>query len=408
MGYFNSYYTKSLCRLFCSLLQNSLDFSAIGCRIVGMNRKQKQAILQDLAKKMVFLVGPRQVGKTWLAKDIGLSFEKTVYLNYDNLEDQKIIKEVAWLESTQLLILDELHKMPDWKNYLKGIYDTKSESLSILVTGGARLDIIKQIGDSLAGRFYLHRLLPFSPAEFISSDLHCDLEKLIARGGYPEPYLAESDIEANRWRMHYMDSLLRTDAFDYNQITNIKSMQLVFQLLQERVGSPISYQSIAEDAKISPHTVKKYIEILEALYIIFCVTPFSKNIARSLVKQPKIYFFDNGLVKGGVGEKLENFLAICLLKHTYANIDSQGENCALHYLRTKDGQEIDFALVKENKIEKIIEVKQANNTISPPLQAFHKKYQLPAIQLIKELRQEKISHGIEIRKLMSFLEELNL
>ena len=373
-----------------------------------MERKQNQVILDDLTKKMVFLVGPRQVGKTWLAKDIGKSFERTVYLNYDNLEDQKIIKAAAWLESTQLLILDELHKMPDWKNYLKGIYDTKLESLCILVTGSARLDIIKQIGDSLAGRFFLHRLLPLSPAECSTSGIPNDLEKFISRGGFPEPYLAENEIKANRWRMHYVDSLLRGDVFDYDQIANIKAIQLVFQLLREKVGSPISYQSIAEDVGIAPNTVKKYIEILEALYIIFRITPFSKNIARSLIKQPKIYFFDNGLVKGGIGEKFENCVAVCLLKHVYAKIDYHGENWALYYLRNKEGQEIDFALTKEGVIQEIIEVKHADKIISPSLQAFHNKYQLPAIQLVKELRQEKIIQGIEIRKALRFLEELDL
>lgn len=388
------------------MLRNSIDYSVISCRIVGMIRKQKTAILADLQKKLVFLMGPRQVGKTWLAKDIGQSFNKTVYLNYDHLEDKKIIQETAWLESTQLLILDELHKMPDWKNYLKGVYDTKPETLSILVTGSARLDIFSQVGDSLAGRFYLHRLLPLSPAELINANIPVEIEKFIVRSGFPEPYLAPDDTEAKRWRMHYIDSLLRTDIFDYDKIDNIKAIQLVFHLLRERVGSPISYQSIAEDAGISPNTVKKYIQILEALYIVFRVTPFSKNIARSLLKEPKIYFFDNGLVNSDMGVKLENFVAVCLLKYVYAETDYKGESCTLHYLRTKDGKEVDFALVREGVVEKILEVKHTNKTLSPSLRLFRDKYHLPATQLVKELHQERMADGIEIRKLVHFLEEL--
>ena len=364
--------------------------------------------MADLKKKIVFLVGPRQVGKSWLAKDIGKSYDKTVYLSYDHPEDRKIIEDTAWLESTQLLILDELHKMQGWKNYLKGVYDTKPETQNILVTGSARLDIFSQVGDSLAGRFYLHRLLPLSPAELIRANVPLDNEKLIERGGFPEPFLAHDETEAKRWRMHYIDSLLRTDVFDFDQISNMRAIQLVFHLLRERVGSPISYQSIAEDAGISANTVKKYIQIFEALYIIFRVTPFAKNIARSILKEPKIYFFDNGLVKGDSGAKLENFVALCLLKHVYAEIDYKGEPYSLHYLRTKDGQEVDFALVKEGNLEKILEVKQANKTISSSLKLFHNKYNLPAVQLVKELRQEKVSNEIEIKKLMPFLEELSL
>ena len=127
-----------------------------------MNRVQKDLILKDLKKKMVFLVGPRQAGKTWLSKDIAKRFKNSVYLNFDQILDKKIIKEQSWLPKTDLIIFDELHKMDNWKNYLKGVYDTKPNSLKILVTGSARLDLYDQLGDSLAGRYFRHRLLPFS------------------------------------------------------------------------------------------------------------------------------------------------------------------------------------------------------------------------------------------------------
>jgi len=132
-----------------------------------MERYQKRAILRDLNKKMVFLAGPRQAGKTTLAKNIAQEFKDSfVYLNYDRLEDRKIIVKEAWLPSTELIILDEIHKMPKWKNYLKGVYDTKSSHQKILVTGSARLEIFNKVGDSLAGRYFLHRLMPLSPAEY--------------------------------------------------------------------------------------------------------------------------------------------------------------------------------------------------------------------------------------------------
>jgi predicted AAA+ superfamily ATPase len=373
-----------------------------------MERYQKQAILRDLEKKMVLLAGPRQAGKTTLAKSIAKEYTSSIYLSYDRLSDRKIILEESWLPSTQLIILDEIHKMPQWKNYLKGIYDTKSPHQKILVTGSARLEIFNQVGDSLAGRYFLHRLMPLSPAECDKVGVKYNLDHFIERGGFPEPFLTKELVDANRWRMQYVDSLLREDVLEFENIQNINAIRLVFELLRERVGSPISYSSIAQDVAISPNTVKKYIQILEALYIIFRVTPFSRNIARSLLKEPKIYFFDEGLVKGDPGVKFENFVATCLLKHVFSKIDYLAEPYSLHYLQTKERHEVDFALVKDDKIEKIIEVKHADYSVGTGLLYFYEKYQLPAVQVVKELKSEKIEKGIEVRRGLDFLKTLDL
>jgi hypothetical protein len=324
------------------------------------------------------------------------------------MEDRKIILDEAWLPSVELIILDEIHKMRKWKNYLKGVYDTKQPHQKILVTGSARLEIFNQVGDSLAGRYFLHRLLPLSPAECEKVGALYTIDHFLERGGFPEPFLAQDPIDAERWRLQYVDSLLRIDVLDFDTIHNLKAIQLVFDLLRERVGSPISYTSIAEDVAISPNTVKKYIQILEALYIVFRVTPFSKNIARSLLKEPKIYFFDGGLVKGDQGAKFENFVAICLLKHVFANIDYQAKNYSLRYLQTKERKEVDFALVCDQQVEKIIEVKVSDPTISPHFRYFHEKYKLPAVQLVKDLKRERTEQGIEIQEAASFLKTLEL
>ncbi len=351
-----------------------------------MKRAIREQIIKDLAKKMVFLAGPRQSGKTWLAKDIARDFKQTLYLNYDSFQDRAIIQQQNWLPTTDLLILDELHKMPRWKNYLKGLYDTKPEGLQILVTGSAKLEVFHRMGDSLAGRFFMHHLFPFSLSEVEGSPFEHDLLRFLERGGFPEPFLAEDPMDAKRWRQQYINSLIRTDVFDIETIHNLKALELILALLRERVGSPVSYQSIAEDVGMSPNTVKKYIQLLEALFIIVRITPFHKNIARSLLKEPKIYFFDTGMVKEEGGARLENFAAISLLKSLYMKNDCEGAEYRLHYLRTKDGKEVDFAIVNQGVVERIIEVKQSDSNIHPSLSFFHEKYGFSATQVVQHCR----------------------
>ncbi|MBA2368865.1 MAG: ATP-binding protein [Candidatus Protochlamydia sp.] len=371
-----------------------------------MERAQKKPIIRDLYKKMVLLAGPRQAGKTTLAKSIAEEFNSAIYLSFDRLADRNIIYEEAWLPSVELVILDEIHKMDNWKNYLKGVFDTKLPHQKILVTGSARLEIFNQVGDSPAGRFFLHRLMPLSPAECEQMTVSYTIEQFLERGGFPEPFFAENAIDAKRWRLQYVDSLTRQDVLEFDNIQNIKAIQLIFELLRNRVGSPISYSSLAEDTHLSPTTVKKYIQILEALYIIFLVTPFSNNIARSLLKEPKIYFFDTGLVSGDEGVRFENLIASCLLKHVFGKIDYEGEMYSLNYLQTKERKEVDFAIIKDYQIERIIEVKLSDPNPSKGLCYFHNKYNLPAIQIVKNLKREKKEGGIEVQDAKNFLKTL--
>ena len=371
-----------------------------------MRRTQEEQIREDLEKKVVFIVGPRQVGKTWLALRIGESFQKTVCLNYDRLEDRGIIKDETWLPDIELLILDELHKMPGWKRFIKGVYDTRAGGMRILVTGSARLDTFRKGGDSLAGRYFSHRLLPFSLAELKGTEFAGAIDRLMERGGFPEPFLSDEAVDADRWRMQYIDGLIREDILDFERIHDLRSMQLILELLRQGVGSPVSYASIARDVGASPNTVKKYIQILEALFIVFRVTPQSRNIGRSLLKEPKIYFYDTGMVKDDPGARFENLVAVGLLKHVLGLTDTLGKRHDLKYIRTKEGREVDFCLVREGVPFSMIEAKFADSHLSRTLAGFHGKHSIPAVQVVRHVKREREEAGVEIRSALSFLEGL--
>jgi uncharacterized protein len=252
----------------------------------------------------------------------------------------------------------------------------------------------------------LHRVFPFTPNELSDQPLESDLERFMERGGFPEPFLADTNEDANRWRRQYTDALIREDVFTIEIIQNLRTISLLLEMLKSRVGSTVSYQSLSEDLECSPNTVKKYIEVLKALFIIFSVTPYSGNIARSIKKEPKLYFFDTGMVSSEPGKRLENLAALCLYKHVSTVEDRTGVKVSLHYLRTKEGREVDFVLVENGLPEYMVEIKRSKADIPPSMVYFNSHYNIPGKLVVQHLRTEERRGGIEVLQAASFLGRL--
>ncbi|MBI4243297.1 MAG: ATP-binding protein [Planctomycetes bacterium] len=374
-----------------------------------MERLLERVISADLNKKYVFVTGPRQVGKTTLARHISESFGNSCYLNFDSDQDRLIILKQSWDRKASLIILDEVHKLKSWKRRLKGIYDTEGISPRILVTGSARLDLYRRGGDSMAGRYFLHRLYPFSVRELRGSAPPAQiLERLIRYGGFPEPYLAVTDEDAARWRQQHLERIVREDIQDLEPVKDVKTLLLLVDLLRQRVGSPVSYASLGRDLELSPHTVKRWVQILEHMYVIFLIPPWHRNIARSILKEPKIYFYDTGSVLEEEGVRLENTVAVCLRKWLHYMTDSHGKVNGLFYIRDKEKREVDFAVAQDGRLRFLIEVKLSEGVISPSLRYFTKRLtSVEGFQLVKNANHTETINGIHLRPAAEWLDTLD-
>jgi predicted AAA+ superfamily ATPase len=379
--------------------------------MASMRRCLEKYIKEDLASKIVMLTGPRQTGKTTLSKMVTSDYD---YLNLDNPEHRLNLIERSWDRSKELVIFDELHKMAKWKSWLKGVWDTEERPPAILVNGSAKLDTYKKVGDSLAGRFFQYRLHPLDLKEIHEilqpESLKHTLEQLLELGGFPEPFLNGSTRFYNKWKRSHLDIIVKQDLIDLENVRQISSVETLIQLLRKRVGSPLSYSSLARDLNCSDKTVKRWLTMLENMYIVFRIVPYHKNIGRSILKSPKIYFYDTGQVMGDSGIKFENLVACALLKEVHFLQDCLGENVNLHFLRTKDGREVDFFITKNDKPFMLLEVKLSDDAPSGNLRIFANNFpRVKKIQIVKELKREKtFPDGLEIRSAHNWLASFTL
>lgn len=365
-------------------------------------------IVNDLKKKMVFVGGPRQVGKTTLAKAIleGVS-EGGRYFNWDYDEDRRDIVGKKWHAEDRLLVFDELHKYPRWKNWIKGLYDVSHEQHAFLVTGSARLDVYRSGGDSLMGRYHYWRLHPFTldeyPADLAPTEA---FHRLMTVGGFPEPFLDGDERQARRWRRERFDRVLREDIRDLEPIRNIQLLGLFLDALRQRVGGMITLSNLAGELEISPKTAKAWLGLLERMYLVFAVAPYTRSLPRAVLKPPKVYFFDNADVIGNEGAVFENLVATHLLKRLHFIEDHEGFRCELRYIRDKEGREVDFVILKDGELQELIEVKYADDALSKSLQYYTARLHPPrATQIVADLKRPYTKGDISVVDPLTYFNE---
>ncbi len=327
------------------------------------------AVRADLARKMVFMAGPRQVGKTTLAR--GLLRGRPGYLNWHVAADRERIL-LRELPAAPLWVFDEIHKYRSWRGLLKGLYDDRRAGQRILVTGSARLDLYRHGGDSLQGRYHLLRLHPLSAGE-LGLRTRQDLEGLLRLGGFPEPYFGASETQARRWSREYRTRLVREEVVDLERVQDLGNLELLVLRLPALVSSPLSINALREDLQVSHKTASNWIEVLERLYAIFRLPPFGAPKLRAVKKEQKHYHFDWTLVREP-GPRFENLVAAHLLKWVHFEEDTKGRDLELRYFRDIDGREVDFVVVEDRRPILAIEVKLGDSEISRGLRYFRARF----------------------------------
>lgn len=347
-------------------------------------------------QQMIFLVGPRQAGKTTVSLMAKEFTEDFAYLNWDNLDNRKIIvagvKSVAGFAGLDkltskkpIVVFDEIHKYGKWKTFLKGFFDTYKAKVNIIVTGSSRLDVYKKGGDSLMGRYFIYRLHGLSLAELGRTSISEKeisqpfshkkqyLDKLLISGGFPEPFIKDDPKFLNRWKALRQEQLIKEDIRDLSRIQELGQIELLAEFLKHQAGQLTNYSKLANKINVSSDTIRRWIKTLQGFFYCFSVQPWSKNIPRSLLKEPKIYLWD-WVDVDGQGPRAENLVASHLLKAVHYWTDCGFGQYALWFIRDKEKREVDFLVSRDKKPWFLVEVKMSSKSgINKNLIYFHKK-----------------------------------
>lgn len=386
-------------------------------------RYLEAAVEEDLEDKMVLVAGPRQVGKTTLARRVLGHRGSGVYLSWDNRDDRKEIRAARWPAGDALIVLDELHKWRGWRGWLKGEFDKHRGHLGFLVTGSARMDVYRRGADSLQGRYHHYRLHPFSCAEALRSgateapqpgseiglprSADADVvEALLEFGGFPEPFLAQSARTLRRWQKERLERFFREDVRDLERVRDLSSIEILADLLPERVGSPLSLNALREDLEASHRGIAHWADILERLYHVFRVRPFASSRIRALRRMPKAYLWDSSIVPAR-GSRFENLVALHLLKLCHYLEDRDGHAVTLHYLRDRDGREVDFLVTHKGRPWFAVEAKLSEIEIDPSLVYFRDRLRIPWVyQVTLEGDRDFVEDGVRVCPASRFLAAL--
>ena len=375
-----------------------------------MKRTFYENIWQRLSthKQMVFVAGPRQAGKTTFTQILAEDFNNSLYFNWDILDEKrKLIENPTFYEevhrkdnSLPLIIFDELHKYSNWKNYLKSVYDRDKGNYKFVVSGSGRLDMYQKGGDSLAGRYFIFYLWPFTLAELAGNNLTFEQflsnpieirafphetqpiwNKLSQCTGFPDPYLDGTGEFYRIWSNTYRKQLLREDIRDLTSLRSIEDVEILFSLLPSKIGSPLSMASLARDIHVSFDSVRNWIEIFENFFMVFRIAPWTRKIARAITKEKKLYLFDYAGIDSSA-EKFENMVALELFR-AVANWNDLGlGNFSLNYLRNRDREEVDFLISNNHDPLLLIETKLSDDDASKSLIKFQNILNIPAVQLV--------------------------
>lgn len=366
-----------------------------------MKRIYQELISDHLShlRQMIFLMGPRQVGKTTVSLDSASLFPQHFYLSWDNPSDRllfvagphAVAQQIGvgeFAENQPIVVFDEIHKFGKWKIFLKGFFDLYEKKTKIIVTGSARLNIYKKGGDSLMGRYFYYRVHPLSVAEIVSPTLIegeirkpapinlDDWAALIEFGGFPEPFIQRSKTFSRRLKSIRKDQLFKEDIRDGTRIQELGQLEILAELLRAQAAESMDYQSLAKKVGVSIDTVRRWLEVLKSFYYCFSIQPWSKNITRSLIKEPKLYLWDWSIVDEE-GHRNENMVACHLLKAVHFWTDRGLGEYGLYYLRTKDKIETDFLVTKNKTPWFLVEVKTKARGLSAGLFHFQKETHAP-------------------------------